>query len=299
MSDKLKRGESPLAQPGWEKWTGKKRPRGWRGKVWGFVGHTTGSALPAKALDYGQPVCVRAHKHYLESHGTNYVIAYDGTIIQVANEDMQANGVGMSEQLAAVKKSEETGIWWGTESFHGNAQAFVKWKGRWFPHSSPLDLYPSKYANSCYIHCEMPPCVFWYDDMLQIEEEPHRPGLRFTTAQHDSFVKLSIDIADRNKFPEGWWHGTGRLVGHEDLSPITRGTKAGCWDPGFLRPDPWFDWIYVKEEIEKVYKSRASALKVLDEATEEVKNSPTGSTSDTFIAEAFVAWVKKLLKIKD
>lgn len=301
-----KRGESPLAHDGWTKWTGKKRPRGWRGKVWGFCGHTTGAGLPARALEDDVEIIDKAYEHYLKSHGTHYTIAYDGSIIQVANEDMQANGVGMSDQIAAVESDSLISHFgkilvqgpWIKESFHGNTIAMSKWLGRWPDMVTPLDLYPSKYANSCYIHCEMPPCVFWYDDMLQIEEEPHRPGLRFTTAQHNSFIKLAIDIADRNKFPEGWWHGTGRLVGHEDLSPITRGTKDGTWDPGYLREDPWFDWDYVKEEIEKVYKQRANALKILDEATEAVKSLDIGPASEEIVAKAFIEWLKKVFRIK-
>ena len=289
-----KRGESPLAQPGWEKWTGKKRPLRWRGKVWGTVNHTMGAGLPAKALDAGEEVHVRAHRHYLNSHGAHYNVAYNGDIIQVANEDMQANGVGMSDQIKEVK---ESGFDWWKKSFHGNHVASAMWEVRWHDADTPLDLYPTKYANSCYVHVEMPPCVFWYDDVLQIEEEPMRPGLRFTKAQHDSFIKLSIDVADRNKLPDGWWN-TGRLVGHEDLSPLTRGNKAGCWDPGWLREDPWFDFKYVKEEIEKVYKKRAEALKVLDEATEVVKNSDAGPASEIVIARAFVEWVKKVCRIK-
>ena len=261
------------------------------------MGHTTGAGLPAKALENGQGILDRAVEHYLESHGTNYVISYQGEIIQVANEDMKANGVGMSDQIAAVKKYGESG--WTDPSFKGNTIARGRWIGRWDAfHNSPLDLYPGKYANPCYVHAEMPPCVFWYGDMLQIEEEPHRTGLRFTTAQHDAMVRLSIDIADRNKWPEGWWT-TGRLVGHEDLSPLTRGTGAGCWDPGWLRENPFFDWIYVKEEIIKVYKRREEAQKVLDKATEEAQHADTSdTTSDKVVADAFIAWIKKILRIK-
>lgn len=244
--------------------------------------------------------------HYLRTHGTHYVISYYGDIIQVANEDMQANGVGMSDQIKAVESSallthfDKTSEPWMVESFHGNAVAQARWAGRWSSPEiqTPLDLYPTKYANSCYVHCEMPPCVFWYNDMLQIEEEPHRPGLRFTTAQHYAFVKLAVDIADRNKFPEGWWKGTGRLVGHEDLSPLTRSNKKGSWDPGYLREDMWFDWIYVKEEIEKIYKKRAAALVELEKAEAELKDADMGPQSEEVVAEAFVEWIKKLLRIK-
>ena len=291
MSDK--QGESPLAALGWEKWVGRKRPRGWRKKVYGLVVHTTGASLPAKAKDAGQEPIDRAHKHYLSSQGTHYVADYTGMIVQGANEEMQANGVGMGLQIASVKTGN-----WVSQSL-ANTVARAKWVGRWTSPTveNPTDLYPSKLANSCYVHVEMPPCVFWYNAQLFEQAPPMRAGLRFTKAQHDAIVSLSLDVADRNKWPDGWWK-RGRLLGHEDLSPISRSTSDGCWDPGALRNDPWFDWLYVKSEIERVLAHRQATADELDRLTEEVRVIPNPPAFENVI-KAFTAWLTKAFTRKD
>ena len=43
-----------------------------------------------------------------------------------------------------------------------------------------------------------------------------------------------------------------RLLGHEDLTPISRHDKKGGWDPGGLREVPYFDWEHVYRTIEKL-----------------------------------------------
>jgi hypothetical protein len=294
--DKSKRGESLVAIFG-DSWKGKRRPRKWRGKVWGLVVHTTGAGLPAKALNKGQHVWYAAQQHYIKTHGTHYVVSYKGAIVQVANEDMRANGVGMKTQIAATKLNKKL---WSSISFNDSQTAKDKWFARWYvPYGfrSPLDLYPGKYANSCYVHVEMPPCAFWANGSLHKEAEPHKLGLRFTTEQHDAIVKLSIDIADRNNFPDGWWE-TSRLVGHEDLSPISRGTKDGCWDPGFLRNGPWFDFLYVKNEIKRIMDARKASMVELDRITEFVRTEPNPPVFEN-VVRAFTEWVTKAFTRKE
>jgi hypothetical protein len=84
-----------------------------------------------------------------------------------------------------------------------------------------------------------------------------RAGLRFTRAQHDTVAAPAIDIVDRNGWPSGeeWWR-TPRLLGHEDLKPISRHDKGGGWDPGYLRDEPYFDWSYVYQRIEDLLDGR-------------------------------------------
>ena len=244
---------------GTDLWKGTKRPRGWRGELFGLVMHTTGAGLPIRATDAGEDIFDRAKKHYLRSHGTHYVISYEGNLSQVANEVMQANGVGMQAQINAVNSGE-----WLDRSFTSD-YARNKWLTVRNDYEDPTKLFPTKYVNSCYGHVEMPPCVFWFHGTLMTVAEPLEEGLRFTKAQHDKVADLAIDMAERNRWPDGWWL-TGRLSGHEELSPISRGTSSGCWDPGFLREKVWFDKGYVIKRIEKHYKKLEEATRQLEQA---------------------------------
>jgi hypothetical protein len=97
--------------------------------------------------------------------------------------------------------------------------------------------------------------VFSYDKKWVTDATPLRPGLRFTKAQHDSVARLAVDVARRNHWPanEEWWRSP-RLLGHEDLTPITRKDSKGGWDPGYLRERPYFDWDYVYTEIQRLWR---------------------------------------------
>ena len=287
------KGESPYAEQVPKMWTGKKRPRKFRGKVHGLVVHTTGAGLPSKALDRDQDITDRAKKHYLNTHGTHYLNTYDGSVFQVANEIMRANGVGMKEQEGIVKDV----IMWETKSFK-NDDAEAIWYMRWFFNKSPLDLFPGTSANACYVHMEMPPCIFWHNNKLHTVAEPMREGLRFTKAQHDSVVRMSVDIADRNKLSMGWQF-SGSLVGHEDLSPVSRVVKSGGYDPGALRKNPWFDWDYVYKGIQKLNDAKLASELELEIAEEAVQKQPPGPSPVETVSIAFIEWVKKLLGIKD
>jgi soluble lytic murein transglycosylase-like protein len=60
-------------------------------------------------------------------------------------------------------------------------------------------------------------------------------------------------IAQRHGWPPGeaWWR-TPRLLGHEDITPLSRFDKNGCWDPGGLREKPYFDWPFVYAYLEQL-----------------------------------------------
>lgn len=225
---------------GKSKWTEIQRPKGWRGRVYGLVVHTTGGSLPSRALKNGEKPHDVAIDYYLASHGTHYVCGWEGVeggqLVQVASENQQANGASVTAQI-------ESGADWEDDL---PASMVARWKARWEWEGvdGPSDLYPTKYANSCYVHVEMPPCVFNHGSKLYTAAEPMAKGLRFTKAQHDGIVALSVDMAQRNGWPDFWWE-SGRFVGHEDISPVTRHVKLGGWDPGALRASPWFDWDYV------------------------------------------------------
>lgn len=231
-------GESAYAIRSPKPWDGKDRTA----QIWGVVVHTTGSGLPSRALEQGIYPTVAATQYYQRSHGTHYVMGWkglDGDLIQVANERERANGVGMRDQKASVAAG------WTKDL----PAAFVRrWRAWWVSQDSPLDLFPGTWANNVYIHVEQPPCVFYHKGKLTEAAPPMRPGLRFTRAQHDGIARLACDIARRYSFPDRWWTH-GRIVGHEDLSPITRTNRGGGWDPGWHRAKPFFDFRYVISQI--------------------------------------------------
>ncbi len=244
-------GVSPIARRADQMWTGRRRPKRWQGQVYGLVVHQTGGKLPCDEIAAGNDVMEGAVAHYFRSHGTHYVCGWGGRaadeLIQVADEHFQAHGVGMEKQKRSIAGS---GGWMSDIS----TKTAAHWRQRWPKASSPTSLLPgTRYANPPYIHVEMIPVVVpWCKHYAGANPPlPMRPGLRYSKAQHDSVADLAVDIANRNGWPEDWWE-TSRLVGHEDLSPISRSIKSGGWDPGALRDDPWFDWHYVKTRVESM-----------------------------------------------
>lgn len=249
-------GVSGLALPARTRWDATDRPQGWRGRVFGLVVHTTGSGLPAQARKNGVYHTVAAVDYYSRSHGCHYVNGWRGAaggdLLQVANEHEQANGVGVTNEDPGKdqRRSVDAG------RFEADLPAVLvrHWRRRWPGVGNSLDLLPgTRTVNSCYVHVECVPCVFHTDDGLLTGDgvEPMRPGLRFTTAQHDTVADLAVDVARRNGWPsdEPWWR-TARLLGHEDLTPISRHDRNGGWDPGGLRDAPYFDWEHVYARIE-------------------------------------------------
>jgi hypothetical protein len=100
-------------------------------------------------------------------------------------------------------------------------------------------------------------------------------GLRFTKAQHEAVARLACDVATRNGWPltERWWR-TPRLLGHEDLSPISRHDSRGGWDPGALREKPFFDWEYVYRRIEEIYRPARTLLSLPDKVIDMLPGVP-------------------------
>jgi hypothetical protein len=289
----LNKGLSFVAEQIAKPWTKKKRPRKWRRKVYGLVVHTTGSGLPSKAKLAEEDPTARAVRYYLQSHGTHYVCGWggieEGQLIQAANEDQQANGVGVTNK--DTNKSQWDSVYkrdWLRDLPHSMG---ARWIVRW-SHTgatNPLELFPTKYVNTSYVHVEMPPCVFHHAGELITEAEPMAPGLRFTKAQHDAVIKLALDVAARNDWPYGWWD-TGRLVGHEDVTPISRHVKSGGWDPGALRAEPWFDWYYIRRGI----KAEIKKSEELGEVAENPKPPAVPSPVDESTLKALLDIMKNL-----
>ncbi len=265
-------GKSKIAHPAPVHWTGKDRPEGWIGNVYGLVVHTTGSGLPAKAKDKGTHYHDEAIAHYTKNHGTHYICDYYGDLWQIANERERANGVGTKDQRASVKTGWEDDL---------PPSLVNRWHERW-GHTgaeNPLELFPTTYPNSCYVHVECIPCKFHYKGKLTKAAPSMTPGLRFTQDQHDAIAKLAIDVAERNGWPDGWWI-TGRFVCHEDISPITRHDRNGGWDIGVMRAKPYFDWDYVVSKIETNYEEVKELLVV------PIETNATSATTNITVSES-------------
>lgn len=254
-------GESIYAIRAPQMHTNKLRPERWRDKEWGFVVHTTGSGLPERAHKLGVNPTVIAADIYFKSHGPHYVCGWGGfeagDLLQVANERIQANGVGTVEQRKNGKvvqqgqRQSEQGKYNGSWEKDLPPSLVKRWKAAHPGYDSPLGLLPKGSGlsvNACCIQMEMPPCVFWVDKKKVTAAKPMRPELKFTEAQHDTAAFLAVDIATRKKWPDGWWLEP-RLGGHEDFTPISRSNSGGGWDPGGLRAKPFFDWDYVRAVI--------------------------------------------------
>ena len=273
-----------------KKWTRKKkRPLKYRKKTYGLVVHTTGSGITSRALQKNKDVFEMCLDRYLKTGGATYLNGYDGSLVQMANDFQMAYGASVKDQLK--QHPWDAGL---------DPMTSSAWEDRW-EHledvEGPLDLFPTKYANACYVHVEMPPIRAYNKEGLPKNlADSMRAGIWFTKVQHDNIVKLSIDLADRNSWPDGWWK-TGRLVGHEDVSPCTREGKGGGWDPGALRANPRFDWNYVYEEIEAVYAARARSEESLEEAERDVKEHKSGDPYQRLIV-AFVNFVSGLFERK-
>lgn len=224
-------------------WDGKNRPRGWRGEVYGLAVHTTGRGMPEKAAKAGKSPLERAENYYSRSHGCNYLCGYagiaGGDLIQMSHENKQANGIGTLDQ----RKSILSGDWEGDLP----SQLVLRLKMRWPGYANPLDLLPgTKTCNPAYLHLECLPLIPAFENEFI---KPAFEGSMFTMAQYESIAELACDIAERNNWPDEWWR-TPRLLGHEDLSPLTRhNKKGGAWDPGYLRKPMQFDWSVVIEII--------------------------------------------------
>lgn len=199
--------------------------------VFGLVVHTTGSGIVKQAQKLGVDPLEHAVAYYLkpDSYFAHYVIGWDGHIVQIADEKERATHVGFAERGKYLTGEWETML----------PKALVeRWKAKWPSHKSPAHLFPGSSPNNCYIGCEL----------LPTPKRDPKFGL-FTLAQHQAVVMLCADIGDRYNLPTHWHH-TSRLVGHEDLNPLTRSAKGQGWDPGALRVDPDFHWGFVLELLD-------------------------------------------------
>jgi hypothetical protein len=124
------------------------------------------------------------------------------------------------------------------------------WKKRWPGYEHPMQLLPgTRTANSVGIHVEMPPVTKgWMGQFKKYLPIVSGRTLWFTEEQHHTVAALACDIARRKGWEGRWWR-TPRLVGHSDLSPMTRQNSKGGWDPGAMYSPMRFSWEIVILEI--------------------------------------------------
>lgn len=222
------------------------KPMGPRDKgAYGVAIHQTGSGIVEQAKKLGVPPLEHAVAYYLkkDSYSAHYTIGFQGEIVQITDENDKAFHIGVSMADRELYLSGK----WKTKA---PAKIVELWQQRWGSrYKSPQHMYPDKTPNESYIGIELLPIV---NKEFPAMDPVGSPGKgRYTLAQFESVVSLCKDIAKRWGFPKDWGL-TARLVGHEDVSPLTRSTKSGLgWDPGSLRDpkDQWFDLRTLKTKL--------------------------------------------------
>lgn len=205
--------------------------------VFGIAVHCTGSGIVGKALAEGADCFEYTLAYYMrpDTYFAHYLVGFDGTIAQIADEHERAPHIGLPP---ADRDAYLSGRW-----KRKLPRPFVSsWIARWPQYLSPSHLYPGRSPNNAYVGLEL---LVWQDGC---PGEPRAQGRKYTTAQHDAAAALAADIARRWDLP-GRWQDTGRLACHEDISPLTRTSKGEGWDPGVIRAAPWFDWDYFKGRV--------------------------------------------------
>lgn len=221
-------GLSPLAKFGAKLKNGEPR----KTDPYGLCVHTTGGTIVEKAQKLKRDPLDFAAEYYLrpDSFWSHYLISWDGTIVQLSNEVTKALHVGWSAQQRDWCLS-------GTWREHLPEKSVSLWDQAWPAVKSPAHLYPGSSPNQAYIGVELLPTL---GTMATLLDKP------YTKEQHAAVKALAKDIATRWSWPEGWSR-SGRLCGHEDLSPFDRHDRSGqCWDPGARRDRPRFSWESVR-----------------------------------------------------
>jgi N-acetyl-anhydromuramyl-L-alanine amidase AmpD len=206
-------------------------------RPYGLVVHTTGGGIVRQALERKKDPLQHAVDYYATPKADpkddaypHYVCGFDGKLVQVTNETRRAPHVGFVDQRPTYMQAD-----WETKL---PVQVARLWRRAWPAYPSPAHLFPGTSVNAAYVGLEL---LHLTDDIA----EPAFPGSTFTQAQHQMVVLLARDIAERWAWPKGWMMGS-RLLGHEDLNPLTRSDKNGGWDPGALRAMPRFAWRWVR-----------------------------------------------------
>jgi hypothetical protein len=122
---------------------------------------------------------------------------------------------------------------------------------------NPLDLYPGRDPNQVLLSMEM---------VVPVERK-NRGGYRrarFTDRQHDVAAFRAAQMAHAFDWPLD--EVRQRMLGHEDVHPVTRTSRKGPWDPG---AGTWFDWESFFAKFSVHYVDQAGAMARKSEPTDE------------------------------
>lgn len=188
----------------------------------GTIIHTTGDGPPAVAFRDGRdPLDAAVDVYSNMPEGPHFVVGPTGRIIQVRDTGVVAWHTGVS----AVHRRDFLSGHWET-LVPKNVVSW--WKARWPGVKSPSHLYPGTSPNAVYYGIEcVPTGTHIKNSWKPVHGTPAPAGERnrFTTAQYVACAALVLHLADVGNFDP---HAVGRVVGHEDINPITR----PGWDPG-------------------------------------------------------------------
>ena len=197
-------------------------------KPYGIMVHTTGRGLLDSAKKEKLSPLAMAIKLYTQrkGYGPHYVLDQDGDLIQIADERERMGHAGVT---TAERKLYLSGAWKKGLS----KVALIRWTERWAldsdGYASPSLLYPSSSPNNDYIGVELIP----------------NAKATFSDRQYELLNAFVEDFEKRHALQirlPGVELPTPRLLGHEDVEPLTRWDAKGGWDPGSLRAAPRFDW---------------------------------------------------------
>ena len=191
-------------------------------KFGGYLVHTTGDGIPKGFIDSKKKDLLSYAVGVYEKMGDvgpHYIISPDGEVAQVRNETKIAWHAGVS---GYEREMFLTGNW---ETDGRTAKEVVKWwKRKHAGVKSPSHLYPAKSPNQDFIGVEMIPAgTYTKNDWEPTLSEGAQLFGRFTIHQYMSLALLSLSAIPT------------RIVGHEDVNPITRpgwdpGDKTGSWN---------------------------------------------------------------------
>ena len=174
--------------------------------VYGLCVHTTGSGPARRARTTGRSAINEAIAIYTNGpEGPHYVIGYEGDIHAICDEAHVAWHAGWLGQGRARWRTWPAPAWWSSIWSRFNAR-------------NPADLLPPS-AND-------PNQVY-----IGVELVGNENAGGFTGAQYDALARLIVDVFNRQRIPLVQ-PPNPRLLGHEDLEPISRSNRDGGWDPG-------------------------------------------------------------------
>lgn len=224
-----------------------------RRKTYGFLVHSTGDGPPKRAQRNRASPFDEADRYYSavsrrkKGRGPHALIGPLGRTLVYREPNTLTHHVGLS---AAHRRDLLAHDWPGRVArqtpLTGDSVAslIASWEDRHPGKRCPGHLYPSKSPNRDYAGIEMTPCGTWVNGRWTWlwGTQPYK-GARFSVEQMTALASLLCTWATKEGFQFGWWDTPGRLVGHEDINPITR----YGWDPGAHQG--WMKWDTLKAMI--------------------------------------------------